>query len=58
MEAAHAAHVADEEELTQNHPQTQPDQVNVNDLFYLVVLNCWISLHRRFDFMNAQTDAE
>ncbi|RYR59258.1 hypothetical protein Ahy_A05g025107 [Arachis hypogaea] len=26
MEAAHAAHVADEEELTQNHPQTQPDQ--------------------------------
>ncbi|RYR35698.1 hypothetical protein Ahy_A10g050825 [Arachis hypogaea] len=24
MEAAHAAHVADEEELTQNHPQTQP----------------------------------
>ncbi|RYR13993.1 hypothetical protein Ahy_B04g070689 isoform A [Arachis hypogaea] len=32
MEAAHAAYVADEEELTQNHPQTQPDHVNVSDL--------------------------
>ncbi|RYR73068.1 hypothetical protein Ahy_A02g007362 [Arachis hypogaea] len=31
MEAAHTAHVADEEELIQNHPQTQPDQNNIND---------------------------
>ncbi|XP_020977967.1 proteoglycan 4-like [Arachis ipaensis] len=31
MEAAHAAHVADEEDLTQNHPQRQPDQNNIND---------------------------
>ncbi|RYR13988.1 hypothetical protein Ahy_B04g070689 isoform D [Arachis hypogaea] len=31
MEAAHAAYVADEEELTQNHPQTQPDHNNIND---------------------------
>ncbi|XLR22777.1 hypothetical protein S83_050677 [Arachis hypogaea] len=26
-----AAHVADEEELTQNHPQSQPDQNTIND---------------------------
>ncbi|XP_015934615.1 uncharacterized protein LOC107460741 [Arachis duranensis] len=31
MEAAHASHVADEEDLTQNHPQSQPDQNNIND---------------------------
>ncbi|QHO42740.1 uncharacterized protein DS421_5g156820 [Arachis hypogaea] len=29
MEAAHAAHVADEEALTQNHPQSQPDKNNL-----------------------------
>ncbi|RYR04053.1 hypothetical protein Ahy_B06g083587 [Arachis hypogaea] len=32
MEAAHAAHVADEENLTQNHPQSQPDENTEADL--------------------------
>ncbi|XLR54165.1 uncharacterized protein [Arachis hypogaea] len=31
MEAAHAAHVANEEDLTQNHPQSQPDKNTIND---------------------------
>ncbi|RYQ92715.1 hypothetical protein Ahy_B09g098934 [Arachis hypogaea] len=32
MEAAHAAHVADEENLTQNYPQSQPDENTEADL--------------------------
>ncbi|XP_057744615.1 uncharacterized protein LOC130962413 [Arachis stenosperma] len=32
METAHAAHVADEEDLTQNYPGSQPDENTVNDV--------------------------
>ncbi|RYR28118.1 hypothetical protein Ahy_B01g052227 [Arachis hypogaea] len=43
MEAAHAAHVADEENLTQNHPQSQPDEVNfcilIQTLFFSKMLH-------------------
>ncbi|RYR21119.1 hypothetical protein Ahy_B03g066379 [Arachis hypogaea] len=43
MEAAHATHVADEENLTQNHPQSQPDEVNfcilIQTLFFSKMLH-------------------
>ncbi|RYR56927.1 hypothetical protein Ahy_A05g022663 [Arachis hypogaea] len=32
MEAAHAAHVADEKNLTQNHPESQPDENTEADM--------------------------